>query len=171
LILIKVRCVLLMVYSMDSHEETTMRLSGTISEKGLHAFDGEPRVHAGHIILRVWVVVADQEKARFWRRAEHGFREIGMAEEHLHHHTYEHWHREVDNGSVFARKLADWLESAHEEEVFDRLILVASPRVIGALQDVISTNLRACIAAEIPKDLTGFEQKDLEKALEKIVTI
>jgi protein required for attachment to host cells len=150
-----------------------MRLSGIIAEKGLHAFDSEERVHAGHAISRLWVIVADQEKARFWRKTESGFHEIGQAEEHVRHpvHSHKYGHQETHFEAAFAEKLSDLLETALDENVFDRIILIASPRMMGAFHEILPNNVRACIAAEIPKDFMHFGQKELEKALEKIIVI
>lgn len=150
-----------------------MKLSGIIAEQGLHAFDNEIRVHAGHVIPRLWVLVADQEKARFWRKTEQGFREIGQAQEnsHQHAHSHKYGHREMHHELAFVEKLSDWLEKALDEDVFDRVVLIASPRMMGAFHEILSTEVRACIAAEIPKDFTHFGQKELEQALEKIIVI
>ena len=53
-----------------------MKLSGTLAEKGLHAFDDEPRTHQGHEVLRIWVVVADGAQAHIYRKTPEGFESI-----------------------------------------------------------------------------------------------
>lgn len=148
-----------------------MRLSGTISEKGFHAFKDVNRIHAGHIIPRVWIITADHEKARFWQKTEHGIHEIGQAEHHSSHHAHPYGRREHHDETAFVEKLSEWLQNALDENAFDRIILAAAPRMIGAFHEILPANLQVCITATIPKDFMHFGQKDIEQALEKIIVI
>lgn len=146
-----------------------MRLTGVLAEKGLHAFDNEQRVHAGHVALRLWILVVDKEKAQLYRKAGHGLQKIGVAEFKTHHHQDGRGEHMAEK--EFVSELSTWLSSAQDEQVFDRVILVASPRLLGYFREALPQTTQACITAEIPKDLTHLSHRELETALEKIAVL
>ncbi len=146
-----------------------MKVSGILAEHGLHAMDHVSHIHSGHVIPRVWAIVADRGRACIWMKTEDGYRQIGEAISHGVDRP--HGHHEYHMEGEFAEKLSDWLELALEENVFDRIVLVASPRMMGTFRDSLSSEVRACIAAEITKDLTHLGPHDLGKALEKLLVI
>jgi len=53
----------------------------------------------------------------------------------------------------FARRIVTELEKARRDSQFDRMILMAGPTFLGLLRDALPAALRACVAAEIRKDL------------------
>jgi protein required for attachment to host cells len=54
---------------------------------------------------------------------------------------------------LFARQIAAALEHAHRDGRIDRLILIAGPRFLGLLREVLSKAVRALVTDEILKDL------------------
>src|ERR1700744_6561551 len=67
-----------------------MKVSGKLAEKGLHAFDGEPHMHAGIKVPRLWIVVADREKAHIYRKTAEGIERIAdakMGHDHTNHES------------------------------------------------------------------------------------
>lgn len=146
-----------------------MRLSGILAEKGFHAFDYEPAAHAGHKIPRVWILIADKGYTHIWRKGADGFQEIACVEfqDELNKSLNHQHHIE----EIVAEKLSGWLEQARDEDVFDRLVLVASKRMLGTLREKLPTDILACIAAEVPKDLTNLGKRELEEALHKMIVI
>ncbi|THH34473.1 host attachment protein [Aliishimia ponticola] len=63
----------------------------------------------------------------------------------------------------FAKELADMLyEEAHKGN-FDRLVLVASPQVLGVLRADMHQEVQDKIVAEIPKTLTNHPVHEIEK--------
>ena len=54
----------------------------------------------------------------------------------------------------FAREIADKLENAHETGTFDRLVLCASPVMLGLLRQTLSGGVEKTLVAEVDKDLT-----------------
>jgi len=54
----------------------------------------------------------------------------------------------------FAREVAEALDAALAERRYDRLVLVAPPRSLGELRELLSARVRACTSQEVPKDLT-----------------
>jgi protein required for attachment to host cells len=53
----------------------------------------------------------------------------------------------------FAKEVARTLDGARTRHEFDRLVLVAGPRMLGLLRDALPAPCRSVIAAEIGKDL------------------
>jgi protein required for attachment to host cells len=158
-----------------------MRLSGILAEKGLHVFDNEPRTHQGHDLPRIWVVVADSTQAHIFRKTPKGFENIADARighsagEHPNggaelFHGYDARSRLHYSGhGAFVEKLAGWLDRAEQEKVYDRLILVAAPRTLGDLRDVLSKNVFSRVIAEVDKELTEMPEAKVKKHLNDIV--
>lgn len=69
----------------------------------------------------------------------------------------------------FAQDLADRLDRAAAEGAYTRLILVAPPQMLGDLRDVLTARTRALVAAEIDKDLTKADDRDLKEHLEAVI--
>lgn len=70
---------------------------------------------------------------------------------------------------VFAKELCDWLEEKVLD--FDRLILAASPNVLGDMRQILSGNVKAKISDELNKDLTNVPEPDLPKHLQDVLNI
>jgi protein required for attachment to host cells len=67
----------------------------------------------------------------------------------------------------FARDLSDYLEKAANEHRFDRLVLVAAPKVLGDLRDLLPKTVHGKIVTEIDKDLTKIPTRDLGRHLDQ----
>ena len=142
-----------------------MKLTGQIADKGLHAFDHEARTDAGVKIPRIWCLVADKEKAHFYRKTRDGIERI--AEARVHHDSAAGSHHH--GGSNFIRNLAKWVDAAAVENAFDRLILVAGPRTLGDIRADLGKAAAGRISAEVPEDLTKFSDKQVEEHLHKMI--
>ena len=68
----------------------------------------------------------------------------------------------------FARDVAASLNAASARDEFDRLLLVAPPRVAAPLRDALDEPVRRKIAGEIRKDLTKTPDHELGAHLEAI---
>ncbi len=159
-----------------------MKISGKLAENGLHAFDSEPRTRAGIPIPRLWIVVADREKAQIYRKTAKGVERIadaknGHAKSHLEvagsagtvPHGYDvRSEKRHHSDSAFIQKLTEWLDRASKEKVFDRLVLVASPHTLGDIRALLSKNVHDHIAVEVDKDLIKLSDKEIEDHLSKI---
>lgn len=55
--------------------------------------------------------------------------------------------------TLFARRIADELTSAHRAGGFDRLVIMAPPAFLGTLRSALPAAVRKTVAAEIAKDL------------------
>lgn len=54
---------------------------------------------------------------------------------------------------TFAKQIAQELETARQQNRFDRLVIVAGPPFLGVLRKELSPAIEAVVAAEIHKDL------------------
>jgi len=75
------------------------------------------------------------------------------------------WHEfEKDR---FIDEVAERLNRAVQRGLFERLIIVAPPRVLGQLRPALSAQATACVVAEIGSDLTGHRVEEIEKHIAK----
>jgi protein required for attachment to host cells len=65
----------------------------------------------------------------------------------------------------FARKVAAAMEQMVRTSKAKALIVVAPPRTLAELRDAFHSDVKACIVAEINKDLTKHPIGDIEKHL------
>jgi protein required for attachment to host cells len=57
----------------------------------------------------------------------------------------------------FAREVARTLDGARVRNEFDRLVLIAGPRMLGLLREALPDTCRSVIAAEVPKDFVRHD--------------
>lgn len=72
---------------------------------------------------------------------------------------------------MFARHLCDKLGKARAENRFDNLVLVAEPRLLGALRGALDKPTAALVSATLDKDLAGTENRDIPHHLEHLVKL
>jgi protein required for attachment to host cells len=167
-----------------------MKLTGKLLDKGLAAFTPKLALINGRTDPRLWILVADDSLARFYRKTNNQMELIGEAEpasfaseinnrtigrmvgatRGTAHHKLEPHMEEVRQDELqFSRKISNFLGQAEATDVFDRLIVIAAPRTLEDLRSNFSKPLKNRIIAEVDKDLTKLKDKDLEQALEKII--
>ncbi len=168
-----------------------MKLTGRIADQGLTAFKEKFKLWHGRRAPRIWILVADEGVAKIFRKDDGHLESIGEARPEeltvielsnrsmgrmasaagstVQHKFEPHMAASRQEELSFVRDLAEWLDAAESMDVFDRLILVASPRTLGELRSVISNPVQGRIAAEIDKDLTKLSTFDLRKALDDIL--
>jgi hypothetical protein len=142
-----------------------MKLKGKIVEDGFQAFADESHIHAGHKILRIWVLVADRKNAHVYRKTCDGLERIAEAKADGGNPGIGSFHDDMN----FIHGVAGWLDQAVRENAFDRMVLVAAPRTLGDLRGVLSKPVHIRVMAEVSKELTGLGHKALQKELTEIV--
>lgn len=75
--------------------------------------------------------------------------------------------RELD----FITDLSNTLSQKAQAKEFDRLVIIAEPRALGAFRKVISPRLAQLIYAEIDKDLTNLPISELSNHLESVLVV
>lgn len=71
--------------------------------------------------------------------------------------------------SSFIYKLAEILDKAEKEKIFDKLVVIAPSAVLGEMRSHFSTNVQQCIMAELNKNLTSLSERKLYDYLENIL--
>jgi len=134
-----------------------------------------------------WVVVADSEKALFLRnltdQQDPNFEVTDVEEQdnpsdieqsanrpgRMHDGGPGHksamddtdWHELAKDR--FAKDLSDMLYEEAHKGAFDKLVLVASPQVLGVLREDMHQEVTNKIIADIPKTLTNHPVEEIEK--------
>ena len=67
--------------------------------------------------------------------------------------------------TLFAKEVAQRIETDRINHEFDKLVLVASPKVLGLLRQSLSTPAQSMLAAEIPKDIVHHGDDAILNAL------
>ena len=73
--------------------------------------------------------------------------------------------------AVFVHDVADYVNAAAQKGRFDRLVLVAPPRVLGELREYLSDAAKANVKGELHKDLTKTPLHELPTHLGEVMAI
>jgi len=65
----------------------------------------------------------------------------------------------------FAGELADVLYRGAHANLFDRLVIIAPPKILGNLRKAFHAEVAERVAAEIPKELTSHPVAEIERLL------
>lgn len=79
------------------------------------------------------------------------------------------WHR--FEKERFAHEVAGMLRQGRIDGSFDRLILVAPPKTLGDLRHELDKPTADRIYAEVQKDLTNMDDRELPKHLEHVIVV
>jgi protein required for attachment to host cells len=69
----------------------------------------------------------------------------------------------------FAHRIADLLDSAHQQAQFERIIVVAGPPFLGVLRKAFPPALRALVTAEVHKDLVHQDDQTLRQHVSRVL--
>jgi protein required for attachment to host cells len=67
----------------------------------------------------------------------------------------------------FAMRMAKLLNERAMGGEFEKLVIVAAPKTLGMLRRTIDAHTKACLVAEIPKNLTGYSTDRIVAALQE----
>ena len=68
---------------------------------------------------------------------------------------------------TFAKEVGRYLDKARNEHRFDQLVLVAPPKFLGALRKELHKEVEKLVAEELPKDLSWFNAREIERYFAK----
>ncbi|HVJ42463.1 MAG TPA: host attachment protein [Dongiaceae bacterium] len=136
-------------------------------------------------MTKTWILVADAHHAEIWLRQDHQqpekadvlapttqhrfAREIGsdkpgraIASSDGRHASVEP-HADLLEGEhkQFARELTEFLERSLTEHGFDRLVVIAAPKMLGLLRACRTQKLSPLVIAEAAKDLVKSPAEDV----------
>lgn len=66
----------------------------------------------------------------------------------------------------FVKEMVERLQTAYLKGVFDKLVLLAAPAVLGVIRKTLTADLEKIVIKEIPKDVIG---QDVEKIQSQLV--
>lgn len=164
-----------------------MKIKEKIAQKNL---SGPERLNH-HKVPRVWIVVADKRIARIFKKSNshlelicealptHRQRAKGMPDNSMgrvtslhgsqHHKLTPHMQPGRSDAIHFAQDLSSWLEEAARADSFDRLVLIAAPRTLGDIRPYLHKSVQDRIVAEVNKELTKMNERQLEEELKDII--
>jgi hypothetical protein len=73
------------------------------------------------------------------------------------------WHNIAEER--FAGELADALYRHAQADLFEKLVIIAPPKILGNLRKVLHVEVTARVAAEIPKELTSHPVAEIERLI------
>lgn len=65
----------------------------------------------------------------------------------------------------FYREVCDQVDHSLSLHQFDRLVLIAEPRLLGYIKGMLSTNVERAVTQTIPKDLSAEREGEIESRL------
>jgi protein required for attachment to host cells len=138
-------------------------------------------------MANTWIVAADSSRARFLQVAGRGQLveiesflnpDARMDERELITDAHRRFRGTAGPGSdrqetsaqehatdLFAKRVGVYLDKARTEHRYDELVLVAPPKFLGALRKELGKEVEKLVADEIPKDLSWFNVRELERYL------
>ncbi|MDB5815198.1 MAG: host attachment protein [Rhodocyclales bacterium] len=123
----------------------------------------------------IWILAADAGRARIFEThgREKSLREI---EDFVNPRARQHNH-DTNAGPrvdpirhemvLFAKNVSLYLEKARNEHRYDRLCVIAAPKVLGLIRQNLSKEAMKRVDEEIVKDISRFDQRDIEHYLEQ----
>ncbi len=70
---------------------------------------------------------------------------------------------------ALARELAHLLDEARRKREFDELAIIAEPRMLGRIRTFLPQETRKAVRAEVPKDLSRLELRELEERVPQLI--
>lgn len=68
---------------------------------------------------------------------------------------------------LFAKRIGERLDKARIEHRYDQLVLVAPPKFLGRLRQELDKEVEKLVADELPKDLSWFNAREIERYFAK----
>lgn len=145
---------------------------------------------------RIWIVVADGSRAQIFLNSGPGtgllpamqhalvadnrpsgsissdrpgrtFDSAGSGRHAMEPSTDPHRHAQMS----FAHDLAELLDEKRKKKVFEQILIIAAPRMLGDLRLALKEETKKLVIGEIDKDLTKLSVKDLTSHLENTIKL
>jgi len=75
--------------------------------------------------------------------------------------TVEHYNE------LFAKRVAGYLDKARNDQRYERLILVAAPKILGQLRKELGKEVEKLVVDQLDKDLAWFNAREIEQYFAK----
>lgn len=152
-----------------------MKITGKMSDKETADLVKKAEVLNAHKVPRIWVLIADAHMAKVYKRDGHHIEMIAGMQPTFRHFAdmadkSEPYTRDTHGPAMeFANEIGLWLGEALRSNSYDRLVLIAAPRMLGDLRKALSESVHSRVVAEVNKDLTKLPEAELQTELAKIV--
>lgn len=67
---------------------------------------------------------------------------------------------------LFSKSLADYLDEARTQHRYERLRIVAPPKILGLLRQKLHKEVQKLVEDEVPKDISWFAEDEIERFLQ-----
>lgn len=167
-----------------------MRFTGKVQAEQNSVIKRSP-VMRPHKAARTWVMVVDKSIARIFAKNGNNLEVIGEAipdlipkpeitnhsvgraanssDGTIHSKLEPHMNQSQQENLAFIHQISDWLDKAVWQDAFDRIAIIAAPKTLGHLRQILKREVHARIVAEINKDLAKFDVPALQEELKKII--
>ena len=68
---------------------------------------------------------------------------------------------------LFAKDVSHYLEKARNEHRYDRLRVIAAPKVLGMVRQNLSKEAMKLVEEEVAKDISWFDKREIEQYLKE----
>ncbi len=143
-----------------------MILSGRLAEDGLKPFIEEKFQVGNRHLPKIWILVVDARCAHFFRKPNHHLEKIG---ESLPNESADN--NPTHDMEVFIKSVAEYTNKAAGTKAFDRLILISPPKALGVLRHNLNKTVHEKLNAEMDKDLSHLDEKQLYEYLNKMLWV
>ena len=83
-------------------------------------------------------------------------------------HSSDDEERTVDHyNELFAKRVADYLEKARNDHRYERLVLVAAPKLLGQIRKELDKEVEKLVVDDLDKDLSWFNAREIESYFAK----
>ena len=113
-------------------------------------------------MFKTWVVVAGAERARIFAMKDARVPLLELADI---DNVFDGTTPERTNGDRFADQIATRVEAAGADDVFDDLILVGEPEVIGRIRDRVSDRTRRRLRRVLTEPIVTANETQLRRSL------
>lgn len=117
------------------HRESSLRAAGGLTDPQAHLHD------------------RDFKSDRPGRVFDHAPDRAGRRGATAHHGTGGERRPRKHEAELFARRIAEQIQSSYRQNEFDRLILMAAPGFLGVLRQALPDSIRQTVIGEVGKDL------------------
>lgn len=167
-----------------------MHFTGKVQDNIAGASKRSP-VMRPHKSPRTWIMVVDHHITRIFAKNGNSLEAIGEAipdlmpkpeinnnsvgrtsspgDSSIRSKLEPHMNQSQQENLAFIHQISDWLDKAVWQDAFDRIVIIAAPKTLGNLRNVLKREVHARIVAEINKDLTKFDVPALQDELKKII--
>lgn len=142
--------------------------------------------------VKTWIILANAETGRFFVNSGRGKGLEAAGQEEMHADPPRFYsdragavHSRVGPGvsaveqsdpkdlaeTEFADAVCDYLQRCFEDDAFEKLIVIAGPRMLGKLRKAMPDGLAKTVVAEMDKDLTRVPIKDLPHQLRDVIAV